>query len=154
MCDVEAMFHQFKVFETHRNFLRFLWWEDCDTTKRPVEYRMTVHLFGAGSSPGCANYGLKRIADDYEEECGPEVAYFIRNNFYVDDGLKSVKNTEQAITLIQRTKDLCARGGLRLHKFISNSKEVIAAIPLKDRASMLKNVDLHNATSRVVSRQS
>ena len=91
MCDVEAMFHQFKVFETHRNFLRFLWWEDGDTTKRPVEYRMTVHLFGAGSSPGCANYGLKKIADDYEEECGPEAANFVRNNFYVDDGLKSVK---------------------------------------------------------------
>ena len=144
MCDVEAMFHQFKVFETHRNFLRFLWWEDGDTTQRPVEYRMTVHLFGAGSSPGCANYGLKKIADDYEEECGPEAANFVRNNFYVDDGLKSVKNTEQATTLIQRTKDLCARGGLRHHKFISNSKEVIAAIPQKDRASTLKNLDLHN----------
>ena len=144
MCDVEALFHQFKVFETHRNFLRFLWWEDGDTAKRPVEYRMTVHLFGAGSSPGCANYGLKKIADDYEEECGPEAANFVRNNFYVDDGLKSVKNTEQATTLIQRTKDLCARGGLRLHKFISNSKEVIAAIPQKDRASTLKNLDLHN----------
>jgi hypothetical protein len=56
MCDVEAMFHQFKVVEVHRNFLRFLWWEDGDTSKRPIEYRMTVHLFGAGSSPGCANF--------------------------------------------------------------------------------------------------
>ena len=129
MCDVEGMFHQFKVLETHRNFLRFLWWEDSDTTKRPVEYRMTVHLFGAVSSPGCANYGLKRIADDYEEECGSEAANFVRNNFYVDDGLKSVENTKQATNLIQKTKDLCAKGGLRLHKFISSSKEVIAAIP-------------------------
>ncbi len=144
MCDVEGMFHQFKVLETHRNFLRFLWWEDSDTTKRPVEYRMTVHLFGAGSSPGCANYGLKRIADDHEEECGSEAANFVRNNFYVDDGLKSVENTKQATNLIQKTKDLCAKGGLRLHKFISSSKEVIAAIPQKDRASTLKNLDLHN----------
>ena len=95
MCDVEAMFHQFKVFEAHRNSLQFLWWEEDDTTKRPVEYRMTVHLFGAVPSSGCVNYGLKKIADDYEEECGPEAANFVRNNFYVDDGLKSVKNTEQ-----------------------------------------------------------
>lgn len=49
MCDVEAMFHQFKVLETHRNFLRFLWWEDGDTTKRQLEYKMNVHLFDAGS---------------------------------------------------------------------------------------------------------
>ena len=34
---------------------------------------MTVHLFGAGSSPGCANYGLKQIADDHEEEFGAEL---------------------------------------------------------------------------------
>ena len=30
MCDVESMFRQFKVVEAHRNFLRFLWWEDGD----------------------------------------------------------------------------------------------------------------------------
>ncbi|CAB4018402.1 Hypothetical predicted protein, partial [Paramuricea clavata] len=144
MCDVEAMFHQFKVVEAHRNFLRFLWWEDGDTSKRPIEYRMTVHLFGAGSSPGCANFGLKRIADDYEVEFGSEAANFVRNDFYVDDGLKSVDTIEHATTLIQQTKEMCAKGGLRLHKFISNSKEVISAISQEDRASTLKNLDLHN----------
>ena len=39
---------------------------------------------------------------------------------------------------------MCAKGGLRLHKFISNSKEVISAISHEDRASTLKNLDLHN----------
>ena len=144
MCDVEAMFHQFKVAEAHRNFLRFLWWEDGDTRERLNEYRMTVHLFGAGSSPGCANFGLKRIADDHEEECGSEAANFVRNDFYVDDGLKSVDTVEHATTLIQQTKEMCAKGGLRLHKFTSNSKDVIAAIPREDRATTLKNLDLHN----------
>ncbi|CAG2214432.1 unnamed protein product [Mytilus edulis] len=27
----------------------------------PIEYRMNVHLFGAASSPGCANFGLKEL---------------------------------------------------------------------------------------------
>lgn len=144
MCDVEAMFHQFKVAEAHRNFLRFLWWEGGDTTKQPIEYRMTVHLFGAGSSPRCANFGLKRIADDYEEKFGNEAANFVRNDFYVDDGLKSVDTVKHATTLIQQTKEMCVKGGLRLHKFISNSKEVISAIPREDCASTLKNLDLHS----------
>ena len=52
MCDLEAMFHQFKVDKRHRNLLRFLWRADSDIKVVPVEYRMTVHLFGAGSSPG------------------------------------------------------------------------------------------------------
>jgi hypothetical protein len=144
MCDIESMFHQFKVIPSHQNFLRFFWWENGDTTRPPVEYRMTVHLFGAGSSPGCANYGLKQIANDFEEEYGSDTADFIRDDFYVDDGLKSVDTVTDAVSLIQRTKDLCTRGGLRLHKFVSNSKEVIETIPADDRATGIKKLDLKN----------
>ena len=90
MCDLEAMFHQLRVDGKHRTFLRFYWWENGNIEKEPMEYRMTVHLFGAGSSPGCTNYGLKKTADAYEQEFGIEAANFIRNEFYVDYGLKSV----------------------------------------------------------------
>ena len=33
ICDIEAMFHQVKVNEEHRDLLRFLWWEDVVLTK-------------------------------------------------------------------------------------------------------------------------
>ena len=143
MCDLEAMFHQFKVDKRHRNLLRFLWWPDGDIKAAPVEYRMTVHLFGAGSSPGCANFALKRIASDHEEEFGHDAANFVKDNFYVDDGLKSVPTVAEAIKLIKSTRKLCARGGLRLHKFTSNSREVLETIPEDERAKGLKNLDLH-----------
>jgi hypothetical protein len=107
---------------------------------------MTVHLFGAGSSPGCANYGLKKTADDYEERIDREAANFIRNDFYVDDGLKYVATEGEAIKLIQNSKTMCAKGGLRLHKYISNSKKVIRSILPEDRSKGLKELDLlHDA---------
>ncbi|XP_078482500.1 uncharacterized protein LOC144743196 isoform X2 [Ciona intestinalis] len=62
--DIEGMFHQFYVAEAYRDFLRFLWWKNDDVEQEIVEYRMKVHIFGATSSPGCANFGLKRAADD------------------------------------------------------------------------------------------
>ena len=65
MCDIEGMFHQFHVNIEDRNYLRFWWWTDADITKEPSVYRMKVHLFGAGSSPGCSNFGLKFVADNY-----------------------------------------------------------------------------------------
>ena len=34
---------------------------------------------------GCANVGLKDIADDYEHMYGKDAADFIRDCFYVDD---------------------------------------------------------------------
>ena len=144
MCDLEAMFHQFKVKEEDRDYLRFYWWENGDTTKSPVQYRMTVHLFGAASSPGCSNFGLKKTAADNECEFGSDAANFIRKDFYVDDGLKSVATVSEATSLIENTKSICARGGMRLHKFISNSKEVIAKIPPEDRAKGVKDLDLHS----------
>ena len=90
MCDIEAMFHQVKVSEEFRGLLCFFWWEDGDLTKEPKEYRMTVHLFGTTSSPGCANFTLKSTANDFEEEFGASAADFVRKDFYIDDGLKSV----------------------------------------------------------------
>lgn len=144
MCDLEAMFHQFKVKEEDRDYLRFYWRENGDITKTPVQYRMTVHLFGAASSPGCSNFGLKKTATDNESEFGSDAAEFIKKDFYVDDGLKSVATVTEATSLIENTKSICAKGGMRLHKFISNSKEVIAKIAPDDRAKGVKDLDLHN----------
>ena len=142
MMDVKSMFHQFYVSEHHRDLLRFLWWEDGDQDKDVVEYRMKVHLFGAASSPGCANFGLKRAADDGEEEFGADAATLIRENFYVDDGLKSTPTAPEAIKLIESTKAMCAKAGLHLHKITSNSKEVLQAIPTEDRSKNTKELDL------------
>ncbi len=142
MCDVEKMFYQFRVNSQHRDYLRFLWWDSEDYSKEPVEYRMTVHLFGATSSPGCSNFGFKRTADDNQAEFGSEVANFIRRDFYVDDGLTSVSSVDEAVHLIDQSRALCDKGGLKLHKFVSNDKDVIAHIDPEVRAKDLKNVNI------------
>ena len=72
---------------------------------------MTVHLFGATSSPGCANFALKSTAHDVEEELGASAADFLRNDFYVDNGLKSVPVVDKAVKLIASVKQMCSRGG-------------------------------------------
>jgi len=72
MADIEVMFLQVHVMEHCRDPLRFLWWEDGDLNKELLRYRMTVHLFGAGSSPGCCNFALKKTADNHEPEIGFE----------------------------------------------------------------------------------
>ena len=141
-CDIEGMFHQVKVDEEHRDYLRFLWWDQGDTTKETAEYRMSVHLFCAASSPGCANLALKTTAEDNEKNLGTETAKFLSKN--EDDGLKSVKTVKEAIVLIQKGKEMYKQGAFRLHKFISNRKEVIESIPAEDRAKGIKDLDLEH----------
>jgi len=83
MTDIQIMIHQFMVSKEHRDLLRFLWWKDEDPANEVVENRIKVHLFGAVRSNGCANVGLKRAADDGEEEYGEEAAEFIRRETFM-----------------------------------------------------------------------
>lgn len=66
----------------------------------------------------------KRVADDRELQFGSSAASFVRRDFKVDDGLKSVADELTAIQLIESSINIFQKGGLRLHKlhkFLCNS---------------------------------
>jgi hypothetical protein len=143
-CDIKGMFQQFRVSQKHRNFLRFLWFQDGDFNNEPIILRSKVHLFGAVCSPAIANYGLRRAAQDGSEKYGPCVVDFIHNNFYVDDGLKSLDSEKEAIVMIDSSKKLCQDSGLTLHKFTSNSLAVLQSLSPSERSDSTKDLDLRH----------
>ena len=102
MADIESMYYQVSVPEEHRKYIRFLWWPKGNLDNSPEEYEMCVHLFGALSSPSCANFALLRAAFDNEARLGSDTANVLRGYFYVDDLLKSTlsngKETEGLIS--------------------------------------------------------
>ena len=140
--DVEAMFHQVRVPPEDYDAFRFLWWPENDLDQEPVDYRMEVHLFGATSSPGCSNFALRKVAEDNIGEFDEEVVKTVRKNFYVDDCLKSVQSSSQAVNLAAQLRDLLSRGGFRLLKWFSNRAEVMETIPENERASSVLDLDL------------
>jgi len=73
------------------------WWTLSILKRIYLQYRMTVHLFEAASSPGYSNFGLKKTATD--NEFGSEVN-FIRKDFCVDDGLMSAATVSKATSFI------------------------------------------------------
>ncbi|KAI0241411.1 hypothetical protein LSAT2_027953, partial [Lamellibrachia satsuma] len=102
---------------------------------------MTVHLFGAVSSPSCANFALRKTATDNESEYDMKVTSAILKNFYVDDCLKSVRTEDEAIELIRDLSGACAKGGFRLTKWISNKRTVLNSVPEDERAKEVKDLD-------------
>ena len=68
----------------------------------------------------------------------------LRRNFYVDDLLKSVRDVNAAICLQHKVNKLCAEGGFRLTKFVSNKAEVLQLILEADRKDDLKNIDINS----------
>jgi hypothetical protein len=127
--DIEAMYYQVLVPEHQRSFLRFVWWPGGDTSEEPIDYEMCVHPFGAISSGGCASIALKKTVSEAEEAVTPEAIKTICRDFYVDDLLKSMPTVGETIDLAILVRKLCAEGGFNLHKFISNSREVLEALP-------------------------
>ena len=137
--DIESMFYQVHVPEGDRDLLRFLWWPGGDITKPMKEYRMTVHLFGASSSPSVCNFALRRIPEDFD--CPPAVSTTIQRHFYVDDCLRATDTVMEASMLIEDLRSACSQGGFHLHKFVSNSAAVLETIPCSEMAKGIQDLD-------------
>ncbi|KAK3088724.1 hypothetical protein FSP39_023046 [Pinctada imbricata] len=149
--DIEHMFYNFKVPLEQRRFLRFLWHRNNDFEQPLVAYQMTRHVFGNSTSPSVANFGLRKVVEGADSD----VKCLINNNFYVDDGLLSYQTESNTIDLVLRTqKALQDNGRIRLHKFTSNSRQVLKmqdTVPLNacdpnDLSKDPKNLDLGIAT--------
>ena len=110
--DIQSMFYQVRVSNGDSSFVRFLWWENGDMARELQEYQMLVHLLGAISSPACANFALRKTAEDNEDSFSLEVTNTVKRNFYVDDCLKSLPSEPNAIAHANSLQSLLSRGGL------------------------------------------
>ena len=142
--DIEKMFYSVKVTDEHKDYLRFLWYPNNDLTCEPHEYRVTVHIFGATSSPAIANYLLKYSACTQEAKntFSIEARNSVQQNFYVDDWSKSLPSEKLAIEMAKEVLNLVLKVGFRLTGFASNSRVVLDAIDPGNRAGVLKDLEL------------
>ncbi len=144
MADVEAMFHQVRVTSDDASALRFLWYPGGDFALEPAEYQMMVHLFGGIWSPSCATFAMQKVTEDNASSFADDVKRAVRRNFYVDDLLISVNSVEEATRIQKQLTDLLAKGGFHLTKWVSNSREVLDAVPESERSKELKNVHIED----------
>ncbi|XP_064082740.1 uncharacterized protein LOC135198761 [Macrobrachium nipponense] len=150
--DIEAMFFQIKIPPENQDYVRFLWWPNGDINRPLEEFRMAVHIFGAISSPSIANTALKATADKADEKYDSTVGSTIRHNFYVDDCLKSCADVSTAVKLVKDLVSATGEGGFRLTKFVSNSIDVLKALPAEDCSveSDKFNLDMESLMTRAL----
>ena len=128
VADIKEMFHQVKVPSQDSDSLRFMWSENQSYIGPPEIYEMTVHIFEAADSPSIANYALQRTASDNREYFTEAAIKTVERDFYVDDLLKSVDTVAEAVKLSGELRNILKCGGFCLHKWMSNSKEVLQSV--------------------------
>ena len=131
MADIESMLHQVRVADPDSSFLCFLWWEDGNMARELQEYQVVVHLFGAISSPACANLALCKAAEDNRHSFLPDVINTVKRIFYAHDCLKFLPAEEKAVEHVASLCTLLSRGGFKLTKWVSKSRDVLEALPEK-----------------------
>ena len=139
--DIECMFYRVRVTPYQRDALRFLWWPSADLSRPPEVWRMSVHVFGAISSPSCCWFALRQTARDGADLYDSDVTNSLNVNFYMYDFLKSVYSVQDAKRFVGQMTSLLSMGGLRLSKWASNSIEVLREIPNDQRAETLKDLN-------------
>ena len=144
--DVEAMFNNFMVPKHQQDLLRFYWFQGNDPSCPLVPFRSKSHLFGCTSSPAVANFALKYCALDLQSEEFEAAVRYILCSFYVDDGLYSSDSIESAINILEKSIKLLKRYKIRLHKIISNNKQVLSNFPPSECAVNITEMDLQQAS--------
>ena len=142
--DIEQMFNNFKVPKHHQDLLRFFWFQDNCPDKDLVPFRSTGHQFGCSSSPGVATFCLKFSTSLPSAKCCDKGAQYIRESFYMDDGLLSVATAEEAIQTIGEATHILKACNIRLHKFLSNSREVLSSLPPSEVAGGCLSLDFQH----------
>ena len=69
---------------------------------------MKVHVFSNTSSPAVTTFCLRKTAE-LGEEFGSDAKEFVHDNSYVDDGLKSVTDSAEAVDLLSHTQAMLAQ---------------------------------------------
>ena len=102
---------------------------------------MTVHVFGSVDSPCCTSYALQRTALDQQGKFSDDAINAVKRNFYIAYLLTSKSNSHEAIVLVKQLIEILATGGFRLAKWMSNNREILAAIPASEVAGDTVELD-------------
>ena len=118
--DIEKAFLQISIIDKdHRNFLRFLWFDDVFSNESTiVRNRFARVVFGATSSPFLLNGVVRKHVGQYDFD--DEFVQKVIDSFYVDDFSGGANSLEGVNELFKKLKLRFIDGAFNLRKWRTN----------------------------------
>ncbi|XP_062713769.1 uncharacterized protein LOC134290616 [Aedes albopictus] len=124
------MYRQIIMDPRDTHFLRVFWCEQPSDRLRVLE--LTTVTYGTASAPFQATRCLQQLAED-ESTDYPIGARIVKEDFYVDDALSGADSLSAAVEAVKQLKGIMQKGGFSLHKWCSNSNELLEHIPTAEQ---------------------
>ena len=85
---------------------------------------------------------MRRTSEDFGGLFGEQAERVIRQNFYVDDCLRSDEAEDEAIEVAGDLRSLSRLGGFNLTEFASTSRRLLKSLLPQEREKDVKSLDL------------
>ncbi|GBN10409.1 hypothetical protein AVEN_141510-1 [Araneus ventricosus] len=127
--DIKKMFRMIFIDESQRDLLRIVWKESIDDSINT--YKMNRVVYGTTCAPYLAQRVLKQLVMD-DGHNYPLAASAVSSDMYMDDLLTGAADIYSAKQLKEQLIALFRGGGMQLHKWSSNCKELLANSEVSD----------------------
>ena len=125
VADIEKAFLNIAISPEHRDYLRFFWVDDIhDANPNIITLRFACLVFGLTCSPAILNAVLHHHLTQYST-VDPNFVTKVLKSLYVDDLALGADDTRSALALAKKIKTRLAAGGFNMHKWLTNSKELM-----------------------------
>ena len=124
VADIEKSFLQISVAPEHRDYLRFLWYDDVHS-KNPVvcKFRYNRVIFGSSPSLFLLNATVKTHVEQYRES-DAEFVDKVLKHFYVDDFNGGVEHFKAGVELYKKVKFRFLEGNFNVQRWQTNDSRL------------------------------
>ena len=123
IADVEKAYLQISAADSHRDFLRFLWFDDIfKDTPEVTRYRFFRVIFGANRSQYLLNSVIRFHASKYKN-VDKEFSEKVAKSFYVDDFNATAKDNSEDIEIYKKIKLRFLDASFSVRKWKTNNPD-------------------------------
>ncbi|GFY27711.1 integrase catalytic domain-containing protein [Trichonephila clavipes] len=119
--NIARAFLQIQVSEIDRNYLSFLYYDNCDRTKSVTMYHLIRHSFVVTCSPFVFAATTKTHNNDYKFKY-PEAYEMLNESLYVGDLFFGSSTVKEAFKLSSRAVLILKKAVINMRKFDTNSE--------------------------------
>ena len=141
VADIQRAFLQISVNECHRNYLRFLWYNNIFDKNSLKVYRFGLVLFGLICSPFLLNGTVKVHVEKHVNHDTRAVLQKFLRGLYVNDTATSFNSIADASQIYRITSSVMSKGAFNLQKWDSND-ETVKRLICNDNSIFMKNNEI------------